>query len=127
VILDSSAILAIMLEEPEHAGFLGKIDGAENVGIGTPTLVESAIVLTRRWPDAERRLLDFAGRAQAVTITFGETHWLTAARAWQVYGKGRHPAGLNFGDCLTYAIAKVAGEPLLAKGDDFAKTDLALA
>lgn len=65
--------------------------------------------------------------ADAVVVDFGQRHWREAISAWGRFGKGRHPAGLNFGDCLSYATAVVADEPLLAKGDDFSQTDIALA
>ena len=69
------------------------------------------------------RLLE---EADVDIVPFGEEHWPAAVEAFRRYGKGRHPAGLNFGDCLTYATASLAGEPLLAVGDDFAQTDLEL-
>jgi ribonuclease VapC len=64
--------------------------------------------------------------SEAVVIDFGNRHWREAVSAWWRFGKSRHPAGLHFGDCLAYAAAGVAGEPLLAKGDDFAQTDIPL-
>jgi ribonuclease VapC len=69
----------------------------------------------------------FLEEEDIVTIPFGENHWKVAADAFIRYGKGRHPAKLNYGDCMTYSIAKVADEPLLFVGDDFAKTDVAVA
>jgi ribonuclease VapC len=128
VVLDSSALVAIVLDEPERDEFVAKIDGANLVAIGAPTLAEAGIVLSARLGgDATavlRRLMD---TAQAVVIEFGEAHWSEAVAAWTRFGKSRHRAALNFGDCLAYATAKVADEPLLAKGSDFAKTDLPLA
>jgi ribonuclease VapC len=125
MILDTSAIAAILLNEAERDVFREKIEAAAIVGVGAPTLLETSIVLDRRARNPQL-LEGFLGKTHLVIVPFGRDHWLAAAQAHLTYGEGRHPAGLNFGDCLTYAIAKVAGEPLLAKGDDFAKTDLVL-
>jgi len=128
VILDSSALVAIALDEPEREALIGKIDAAEAVGIAGPTLVEAGIVLSARTGEnASELLADLVEAADAVVIEFGAGHWETALSAWWEYGKGRHPAALNLGDCIAYAAARVAGEPLLAIGDDFAQTDIELA
>jgi ribonuclease VapC len=128
VILDSSALVAIALDEPDRAALTAKLENAETVGVGAPTLVEASIVLSSRiGHDAGELLLALVEAADAVVIEFGPRHWHVALAAWCRFGKGRHPAGLNFGDCLAYATAAVASEPLLAKGDDFPKTDLLLA
>jgi ribonuclease VapC len=127
VILDSSALIAIALDEPERETLVAKINAAASVEVGAPTLVEAAIVLSARTGhDASAVLVELLAAADAVLIEFGQRHWRVAVSAWGRFGKGRHPAGLNFGDCLTYATALVAGEPLLAKGDDFAQTDIPL-
>lgn len=128
MILDTSAILAIRFREPERDELLRKIGAAPIVGVGTPTLAESAIVLAARLGEAgPRQLARIVERAGLVVIPFEPAHWQLAAEAWLRFGKGRHPAALNFGDCLAYATARLAGQPLLCKGDDFSKTDLALA
>lgn len=128
MILDSSAIVAIMLDEPERAEFLSRIGDAELVGVAAPTLVEAGIVLSSRiGADAQVVLGKLIEASEAVVVEFGAVHWETAIAAWWQFGKGRHPAGLNFGDCLAYATARVAGQPLLAKGWDFSKTDIDLA
>lgn len=130
MILDSSALLSVLFDEPEREAFLEKIGTAPAVGVGAPTLVETAIVLAARRGDpkgALRRVVRFAERGGLVIVAFEAAHWPVAVEAWFRFGKGRHPAALNYGDCLAYATARVAGEPLLAKGDDFARTDLALA
>jgi len=128
VIVDSSVLVAIALDEPERHELVAKINGADAVGIGAPTLVEAGIVLSARaGSEASNLLADLVDVSEAVVIEFGDAHWREAVSAWWRFGRSRHPAGLNLGDCLTYAVARVAGEPLLAKGDDFAKTDLALA
>lgn len=127
MILDTSAILAVFFREPERDEFLRKIGSAAIVGIGSPTLAESAIVLAARVGEAgPRQLARIVERAGLVVISFDPPHWQLAVDAWLRFGKGRH-AGLNFGDCLAYATATLAGQPLLCKGEDFANTDLALA
>jgi ribonuclease VapC len=98
------------------------------VGIGAPTLVEAGIVLSARLGrDARGLLARFLEEAGISVVPFTEAHHGTALGAWLKYGRGRHAAGLNFGDCLAYAVAKLAGMPLLCTGDDFRQTDLPLA
>ncbi|MFQ5890726.1 MAG: type II toxin-antitoxin system VapC family toxin [Gemmatimonadota bacterium] len=128
MILDTSAIVAIAVREPGHEDLLGKMLRAPAVGVGVPTLTETAIVLSARLGEDARGLLArFLLEGSIQTIAFGEAHFGVAVHAWLRYGRGRHPADLNFGDCLSYATAKVADRPLLCTGDDFAKTDLRLA
>jgi ribonuclease VapC len=128
VILDTSALLAIAFDEPERKAFIAKIDDADSVGVGAPTLVETGIVLVARTgAEAGDLLAELISVGDAVVIEFGEAHWQEALSAWSRFGKSRHAANLNFGDCLAYATARVAEQPLLCKGDDFAKTDLLLA
>ena len=128
MILDSSAIVAILFQEPGYEAVLGKLVTAVEVGIGAPTLVECTIVLSARLnQDARGLLARFLEEANVTTIPFTDAHYGTATGAWLKYGKGRHPAALNFGDCLTYAIAKLTTMPLLCVGDDFTQTDLLLA
>ena len=128
MILDTSAILAIVFREPELDEFLRKIGAAPTVGVGGPTLVETTTILAARLGEQGRRLLSLMiERAGVVVISFDPPHSQLAIEAWLRFGRGRHPAGLNFGDCLAYATARLAGRPLLCKGDDFSKTDLALA
>ncbi len=128
MILDSSALVAIALDEPERAALLAKMDASDVIAVSAPTLVETAIVLSARTgADATDMLTDLLAAADAIVVEFGPDHWTEAATAWWRFGKGRHPASLNFGDCLAYATARVAGLPLLAKGDDFPKTDIDLA
>jgi ribonuclease VapC len=128
VILDSSAIIAIILDEPERAALLAKMDTARVVAVAAPTLAEAGIVLCARTGDtAHGGLHAFMTAADAVVIDFGSDHWQVALDAWERFGRGRHPAGLNLGDCLAYAAARVAGLPLLAKGDGFPLTDVELA
>jgi ribonuclease VapC len=128
MILDSSALVAIALDEPERADMVAKIDAADVVGVAAPTLVEAGIVLSARLGhNAVDVLAEMMAATDAVVVDFGAGHWREALAAWHRFGRGRHPAALNFGDCLAYAAARVAGRPLLAKGGDFAQTDIALA
>lgn len=128
MIVDTSAVLAIVFREPEAEELLGKIGAAPTVGIGAPTLAEVTVVLAARVGQEGERLLGLlVERAGMVVVPFDGAHARVAADAWLRYGRGRHAAGLDFGDCLAYATARLAGRPLLCKGDDFPRTDLALA
>ena len=128
MIIDSSALVAIVLQEPEADDLLRRMRDESSLAIGAATLLETGIVLSARLNDDARgllaRLLQESGIA-VVDVT--EAHFGVAMDAWLRYGKGRHAAALNFGDCLSYAIAVVAGEPLLCIGDDFPQTDCVLA
>jgi ribonuclease VapC len=128
MILDSSAVVAIFFQESGYKQLLAKLGTPEQVGIGAPTLVECSIVLTARMNlDARALVARFLNEARVSVIPFTDAHYGLALEAWLAYGKGHHPAALNLGDCLAYAVAKYAGRPLLCIGDDFAKTDLLLA
>jgi ribonuclease VapC len=119
MILDSSAVVAVVFQEPGHGELLDKIAAADEVAIGAPTLAEAAIVVSARLGTDARPLLSRLLTEGAIeTLPFGE-----ALR----FGRGRHPASLNFGDCLAYAAAVVADRPLLCVGEDFGKTDVMLA
>ncbi len=128
MIVDSSAIVAIVLREPRWEGLVAKLAGDEPCAVGAPTLVEAGLVLTakigKRAHGILARLVHEAGLA---IIPFTDEHWPLAIQAYARFGKGRHAAALNYGDCLTYAIARFAGQPLLFVGDDFSKTDLTAA
>lgn len=125
MVLDASAIVAIIEEEPGSEELVRRLDEAESVVVGAPTLVETALVLTSRLRrDARPVLAGFLHNSEVEVIPFTEEHYRVAVDAFQRYGKGRHPAALNFGDCLTYAVAQIAGMPLLFTGDDFSKTDI---
>jgi ribonuclease VapC len=128
LILDSSAIVGVVLREPGFEALVDKIARAEALAVGAPTLTEAGIVLTARLGKDARSLLHGLLREwDAATVSFGEEHWREAVTAYDRFGRGRHKAQLNFGDCMAYAVAKLAGEPLLCTGADFAKTDLPLA
>jgi ribonuclease VapC len=125
MILDTSAVVA-MISEEEEAGFLSqKMDDASLVRIGAPTLVEAMIVLIRRhWPPGRTALTNFVQERGVITVAFDHRHWDAAEEAFIRFGKGRHVASLNLGDCMSYATARIAGEPLLFIGNDFARTDV---
>jgi ribonuclease VapC len=128
VIVDSSAVIAILLKEPGYERLRDLLAASEQVSIGAPTVVESSLVLSNRLGHAGKSLLArFLQEAEVEVVGFTADHWTVAADAFIAYGKGQHRAGLNFGDCMTYATAKLAGEPLLCLGDDFPATDLQLA
>jgi ribonuclease VapC len=128
VILDSSAIVALVLREPGWEAIADKLAAASTVGIGAPTAVETAIVLTARIRADSRALLARLHQEAGIRVVpFGEAHAAAAVDAWLRYGRGRHAAALNLGDCLSYATARVSGLPLLCVGDEFARTDLTLA
>jgi ribonuclease VapC len=128
MVLDSSAIVAIHLQEPGYERLIEAIDKAEVVVVGVPTLLETAMVLTTRLgQDARPLLFAFLRRLEAEVVAFNQEHLDAATAAFLRFGRGRHPAGLNFGDCMSYAIAAVVGMPLLFTGEDFTRTDIAQA
>jgi ribonuclease VapC len=128
MIIDSSALVAITFREPGHDDLIAKLTSTPAVGIGTPTLAETGIVIGARLQQDPRDLLvRLLGEFDIAEVPFGQSHWKEAIGAYLRYGKGRHKAQLNFGDCLTYAVARLADEPLLFTGTDFPQTDLRLA
>jgi ribonuclease VapC len=125
MVIDTSALLAIFLAEPERQQFLQQITQAEKPFISAVNAFETGIVLEARRGEAAGREFDlFLGRANLEIVPADAEQVEIARAAWRRYGKGRHPAALNFGDCFAYALAKTLGEPLLAKGLDFARTDI---
>jgi ribonuclease VapC len=101
---------------------------ADSPAVGAPTLVETGIVLAARMGIPGKSVLArFIQESGIQQRAFTEEHWPVAVDAFLRFGKGRHPAALNFGDCLTYSVARVADQPLLCVGDDFRQTDLAMA
>jgi ribonuclease VapC len=125
MIVDSSVLVAILLFEPGYTDLLARMEASNGVGVGAPTVVETLIVLARRLRgDPSALLTDLLGAIEAEVIPFTEDHSRAALKASLRFGKGRHPAALNFGDCLSYAVASVAGQPLLYTGDDFSRTDI---
>ena len=127
MILDSSAIVAIATEEPGCLEILEKLDQAATLAVGAPTLVETALVLRSRLAMEPRAFLErFLTDWNVSVVPFGEDHWKMAVDAHARFGRGHQKAALNFGDCLSYATAKLADMPLLCTGGDFSKTDLAI-
>jgi ribonuclease VapC len=125
LIVDSSAVVALLRGEPKQLEISARLLDADLVAIGAPTLFETSMVMVSAAGDAGRGvLLQFLQDFDVEVAPFGRIHWQIAMEAFDRYGKGRHPAGLNLGDCMAYATARVAGEPLLYVGDDFARTDL---
>ena len=126
MILDTSALVAVLFDEPEREEFILRIAEAPRRLISIGTLIEASIVVEARRGEVAGRELDlFLHRADVQTVAVSEEQALLARAAWRVYGKGRHPAGLNFGDLFAYALARATGEELLFKGSDFTQTDLA--
>ena len=125
MILDSSVIVAIVHREAGYPDLVRKLAASEALAIATPNLLESGIVIEARLGiDAEGMLDRFLTDFEVTRIPFGEHHWREALGAYRRYGRSRHPANLNFGDCIAYATARLAGEPLLFVGEDFSQTDI---
>ncbi len=125
MVIDTSALVAIFLAEPERKLLLDLVLQAETRMISAATVLETGIVLEARRGESAGREFDlFLVRANLQIVPVDSEQTEIARSAWRKYGKGRHPAALNFGDCFAYALAKFAGEPLLAKGTDFAATDI---
>ncbi|MDJ0950697.1 MAG: type II toxin-antitoxin system VapC family toxin [Alphaproteobacteria bacterium] len=125
MVIDTSAILAILADEPERRRFNEAIQTADTRSMSTASFVESSIVLEVRHGYEGLRDLDlFVAKAEIALVPVDIDQAHIARQAFRAFGKGRHPAGLNFGDCFAYALAKAAAEPLLFKGDDFAETDI---
>jgi ribonuclease VapC len=125
MVIDTSALLAIFLAEPERSSFLNQVMQAGTRRISAANLFETGTVLEARRGEAAGREFDlFVVRVNIEVVPVDAEQIEIARSAWRRYGKGRHPAGLNFGDCFAYALARFCGEPLLAKGGDFARTDV---
>ena len=125
MVIDTSALIAILLNEAEAEAFAKAIAADPKRLISAFNLLETAIVIEAKKGEAggiELDLLLHRARIEAVSMSAEQTE--LARTAWRVYGKGNHPAGLNIGDCCAYALAKYSGEPLLFKGEDFALTDI---
>jgi ribonuclease VapC len=125
MILDTSALLAVLLNEPEAERFASAMENAIAKRMSAASYVEAAIYVDRNLDEVRRAMLDtflaeFSIRIEPVTAEQA----LLARQAFVLFGKGRHKAGLNFGDCFSYALAKAYREPLLFKGGDFGYTDL---
>ena len=125
MVIDTSALAAIFFHEPERDAFRSAILAASSRLISAATALEAGMVIEGRKGGGAGREFDlFIVRAQIQIVPVDAELADLARSAWRKYGKGRHPAGLNFGDCFSYALAKATGEPLLFKGDDFSRTDI---
>ena len=125
MVLDTSALLALLLEEPEAEDFRAAVEEDTTRLVSAATLLETALVIEARKGESGGRELDtLIQKADVVVVPVDSEHVSEARRAYRRFGQGRHAAGLNFGDVFAYALARTAGEPLLFKGDDFAKTDI---
>jgi ribonuclease VapC len=125
LIVDASAIVATLLAEPAGEA-IGEVLATErDAAVPAHSLVEASMVMTSRIGPAGRQAVrGLVAELELAVVPFEERHWVVAVDAFERFGKGRHPAALNFGDCLTYAVAHVTQRPLLCVGDDFARTDL---
>ena len=125
MVIDSSAILAILLQEPDAEVYARAIESAAARRVSAVTVLETGIVsLSRRGVEAVRLLGEFVRTADLDVVPFDLEQCTLATQAFARFGRGRHPAGLNFGDCAVYALAATRSEPLLFKGSDFAATDI---
>ena len=125
MVLDTSALLALLLDEPEAEDFRAAVEEDTTRLVSAATLLETALIIEARKGEPGGRELDtLIQKAEVVVVPVDAEHVSEARRAYRRFGKGRHPAGLNFGDVFAYALARTAGEPLLFKGDDFARTDI---
>ena len=125
MVVDTSALLAILQNEPERRTFNESIENAEQVSLSAASFVEiSMIVESRFGADGVRDLDLFIAKARITLIPVDEEQAHMARQAYRRYGKGRHPAALNFGDCFSYALAQAHADSLLFKGNDFARTDI---
>jgi ribonuclease VapC len=127
MVVDTSALLAIFLGEPERQQFVTAIIASAKRFISAANVLETAIVLESKKGESAGREFDlFLIQTDIEIVAVDGEHIEVARSAWRRFGKGRHPAALNFGDCFAYALAKFSGEPLLAKGQDFKLTDVEL-
>ena len=123
--LDSSALVAVLFTEPGYLDLVDQILEADHVRVGAPTLVETSLVYMRRLRVQTPAEVEAVVKELGVTVVpFGEAEWRAAVAAFRKFGRGRHKAALNFGDCCAYASAATAGDTLLFVGDDFRKTDI---
>ncbi len=128
MVLDTSAVIAILLDEPEAERMLKVVDAAPTRRLSSASLLEAGIVIQGRFGDEGERELDLLLEAMRVeTVGVTANHARLARSAYRQFGKGRHLAALNYGDCFSYALAAALQEPLLFKGDDFVQTDVHIA
>ncbi|MFZ4507783.1 MAG: type II toxin-antitoxin system VapC family toxin [Fimbriimonas sp.] len=124
MVIDTSAVVAILLREPTRADLLAKVV-TNTTSIAAPSVLETYMVMRRHLgASTESTILAELERWRITIVDFTPEHAIEATRAFDQFGKGRHPAGLNFGDCIAYALAKVSHQTLLFVGDDFRLTDI---
>ena len=128
MVLETSAFVAIMQFEPNRPELLAKLISAGGAIMAAPSVLEAHMVLRKKYGDeTERVVTRELAELDVTTVPFTPEHAQAATRAFDRYGKGRHPASLNFGDYIAYALARTTDEPLLFVGDDFSKTDVRIA
>ncbi|MCY3703579.1 MAG: type II toxin-antitoxin system VapC family toxin [Rhodospirillales bacterium] len=125
MVIDTSALVAILQDEPERGAFNEAIEAADRRSMSVVSFVEASMILETRFGPDGVRALDLVIAKAGIELVPVDAEQAHAARiAFRAYGKRRHPAGLNFGDCFAYALARTLGEPLLFKGSDFSLTDV---
>jgi ribonuclease VapC len=125
MVIDSSALLAILLNEPDAHPLRAAFDHDDVRLLSAATLLEASMVIeTRKGEDGGRDLDLLISKSKIEVVPVDEAQAIEARRAWRRFGRGRHPAALNYGDLFSYALSRVSGEPLLFKGEDFARTDV---
>lgn len=128
MVIDTSALIAILQDEPERKAFIQAIEAADTRALSVVSFVEASMVIDARYgPDGLRDLDLFIAKARIDLAVVDADQAHVARGAFRAYGKRRHPASLNFGDCFAYALARTLGESLLFKGEDFPLTDVAMA
>lgn len=126
MVLDTSALLALLLDEAEAESFRVALEDDQSRLVSAATLLEAALVIETRKGEPGGRELDLLIAKAGITIVaVDDDHVAEARRAWRRFGRGRHAAGLNYGDLFSYALSKTSGEALLFKGEDFTRTDVA--
>lgn len=126
MVIDTSALLAVLLNEAERRRFIEAIEAADARLMSVASFVETSIVIEARFgAEGVRDLEHFISRAGITLVSVDAGQGRLARDAWRRFGKGRHRAGLNYGDCFSYALAQATGEPVLFKGSDFTHTDVA--
>lgn len=125
MVIDTSALIALLLDEPEAEDFRVAIEDDETRLVSAGTLLEAALVIEARKGEAGGRELELLVHKAAITVVpVDQEQVAEARRAWRRFGRGRHEAALNFGDLFAYALVRTSGEALLFKGEDFARTDV---
>lgn len=125
MVIDTSALAAVLFDEPERRAFIEAIDAAGERLMSVANWLEISIVIAaRHGAEGDLALQRFVERAEIEIVPVDLEQGQLAREAWRLFGKGRHVAGLNFGDCFAYALSRQRGQRLLFKGDDFSQTDI---